>query len=277
MADEIGQNILSPSAQSAQASSSLAYPAPENTTTDSSATMSVPLNSSGSNSPDVTRESLLSPTPATSAHLPPRPHSALSSSAATPNLTSSAAPAPASAPRLRGGFEVDDDEDNEDVDPGKDEVDVYDPTVGFDVDTPTPAHIQTPLDRTAQSPERENGTTPVPVQSSGSPAGASSSILTAGPGATSVSAEESAHALVESQAKAAPSQSDLNGSVLPLVSKSRLAHDIVGILEDRIEEDPRGDTEAYLELINELKSRNKEAEVRKVYDNYLTKFPLDVS
>ena len=174
---------------------------------------------------------------------------------------------------MRGGFEVDDDEDTEEVEAGKDDVDVYDPAAGFDVDAPTPAHVQTPLDRTSQSPERENGTTPVPAQTPGDV----SSTLDPGAEYTAASAATPVQAPVESQTKATPSRSDVNGSVVPAVSKSRLAHDTVGILEDRIKDDPRGDTEAYLELINEFKSRNKEDDVRRIYDEYLKVFPLDVS
>jgi len=68
----------------------------------------------------------------------------------------------------------------------------------------------------------------------------------------------------------------VNGSVAPALPKSRLAHDVVGILEDRIKEDPRGDMSAYLELIDELKSRNKQDEVRQAYEQYLSVFPMAV-
>ena len=268
---------MSLEAQPAQTSPSLALSAPENTTTDSSAAVSQPLSPSEMDSPEITRESLLSPTPATSSHLPPQPHSNISSSAATPNLTVSDLSAPAAAPRMRGGFEVDDDEDAEEIEAGKDEVDVYDPAAGFDVDAPTPAHVQTPLDRTSQSPERENGSTPVPAQTSGSLDGLVSSTLDPGADSTAAEAATPVQAPVEIQAKAAPSRADVNDAVLPAVSKSRLAHDTVGILEDRIKDDPRGDTEAYLQLIEEFKTRNKEEEVRRVYDDYLKVFPLDVS
>jgi cleavage stimulation factor subunit 3 len=279
MAEEVNQNASSPEAQAAQPipTSSLAYAPPENTTTDSSATMSAPPPASGSESPDLPRETLLSPAQDTSAPLPPRPQSNLSSSAATSNLAPPTDSAPASAPRMRGGFEVDDDEDAEEVDAGKDEVDVYDPTVGFDVDAPTPAHVQTPVDRTTQSPERDNGSTPLPVQTSGSLDGPSSSDPVIGAVPTAVTADPPIQSALPPQTRPTPSLSDVNGSVAPAISRTRLAHDVIGILEDRIKDDPRGDIEAYLELIEELKSRNKEDEVRKVYEDYLQVFPLDVS
>jgi cleavage stimulation factor subunit 3 len=50
----------------------------------------------------------------------------------------------------------------------------------------------------------------------------------------------------------------------------------VGILEDRIKDDPRGDIDAYLELIDEFKTRNKQEEVRRVYEDYLKVFPFAV-
>lgn len=279
MAEEISQETSSLEAQAAQPTpaSFLAFPPPANTTTDSSATMSAPPSASGPDPPDISHETLLSPTQDPSAPLPPRPQSSLSSSAATPDLALSADAAPASGPRMRGGFEVDDDEDAEEDQTGKDEVDVYDPTAGFDVDASTPAHVQTPVDRTTLSPERDNGTTPLPVQTSGSLDGPSSSDLVTGADPPAVSADLSAQLAVPFQTRPSPSPSDVNGSVVPAVSRSRLAHDVIGILEDRIKDDPRGDIEAYHQLIEELKSRNKEDEVRKVYEDYLKVFPVDVS
>ncbi|EFW20312.1 mRNA 3'-end-processing protein rna14 [Coccidioides posadasii str. Silveira] len=57
------------------------------------------------------------------------------------------------------------------------------------------------------------------------------------------------------------------------VSKGRLPHDRVGILEDRIQADPRGDTEAWLELISEHRSRNKLDSARQVYERFFKVFP----
>ena len=168
-----------------------------------------------------------------------------------------------------------DDEDNAQED-GKDEVDVYDPA-GFDVDAPKPAHAETPLDSNLQSPSQRNGITPVPAQAPSSPAGVSSSALPSGSGALPDPVETSAPATVGAQAQFSPPRSTVNGSLSAAASKSRLAHDTIGILEDRIKDDPRGDPDAYLELINEYKSRNKQDEVSATYDRYLTVFPLDVS
>jgi cleavage stimulation factor subunit 3 len=59
--------------------------------------------------------------------------------------------------------------------------------------------------------------------------------------------------------------------------KSRLPQDRVGIMEDRIAEDPRGDIEAWLTLIGEHRRRNKLDEARAVYDRFLKVFPSSVS
>ena len=64
------------------------------------------------------------------------------------------------------------------------------------------------------------------------------------------------------------------GASLP---KARLPHDKVGILEDRILEDPRGDIEAWLSLINEHRSRNKLDDARAAYRRFFQVFPQSVS
>ncbi|KAB8228546.1 mRNA 3'-end-processing protein rna14 [Aspergillus alliaceus] len=60
----------------------------------------------------------------------------------------------------------------------------------------------------------------------------------------------------------------------PSTSKGRLPHDRIGILEDRIQEDPRGDIPAWLELINEHKGRNRIDGAREVYERFLKAFPF---
>ncbi|KAL2831054.1 hypothetical protein BDW59DRAFT_140304 [Aspergillus cavernicola] len=60
----------------------------------------------------------------------------------------------------------------------------------------------------------------------------------------------------------------------PSASKGRLPHDRVGILEDRIQEDPRGDIPAWLELINEHRGRNRIDSARDVYERFLNVFPF---
>lgn len=59
--------------------------------------------------------------------------------------------------------------------------------------------------------------------------------------------------------------------------KARLPHDRIGILEDRIKEDPRGDIDAWLSLITEHRKRNKIEDARAVYERCLKVFPQSVS
>ena len=58
--------------------------------------------------------------------------------------------------------------------------------------------------------------------------------------------------------------------------KARLPQDTIGILNDRIQEDPRGDIEAWLTLINEQRKRHKHDEARDVFNRFLEQFPTAV-
>lgn len=60
-------------------------------------------------------------------------------------------------------------------------------------------------------------------------------------------------------------------------AKSRLPTDIIGILEDRIKDDPRGDMDAWLALIEEHRRRNMIQDIRAVYERFLKVFPQSVS
>ena len=60
------------------------------------------------------------------------------------------------------------------------------------------------------------------------------------------------------------------------VTKARLPHDRVGILEDRIKDDPLGDLDAWLSLINEHRRRSKYPEARAVYERFFKLFPTAV-
>ena len=59
--------------------------------------------------------------------------------------------------------------------------------------------------------------------------------------------------------------------------KARLPHDRIGILEDRIKEDPRGDLDAWLSLIGEHRRRGKIEDARNAYERLFTVFPWAVS
>ncbi|KAJ9611979.1 mRNA 3'-end-processing protein rna14 [Cladophialophora chaetospira] len=244
-----------------------------------SAQFSPPFPTSDQSPVNNQQDPIFSPTNSNLHPLPAKPADNIVSQSNT------AQPLPAQPkPRIVGGFEVD-DEDEEGSQDGKDEADVYDPSEGMDFDVPTPAEapaVEAPisLDRTSQSPEQENGNTPVPVQATGSPADADLSSFTPAPGAsTDLHAPRAAtatpsHALPDVPTQTSPPRLHMNGSVAPGLLKSRLAHDVVGILEDRIKDDPRGDLDAYLELIDEFKNRNKQEDVRRVYEDYLKIFPF---
>jgi cleavage stimulation factor subunit 3 len=74
------------------------------------------------------------------------------------------------------------------------------------------------------------------------------------------------------------SLSAFTSTTLPAaLPKTRLPHDVIGLFEDRIKEDPRGDTEAWLGLIHEHRKRNKLDDARAVFDRFLKVFPTAVS
>lgn len=58
--------------------------------------------------------------------------------------------------------------------------------------------------------------------------------------------------------------------------RKRLPQDIVGQLEDRIVEDPRGDIDAWMTLIEEHRKKGKLDEARAVYERFFVVFPAAV-
>jgi cleavage stimulation factor subunit 3 len=74
-----------------------------------------------------------------------------------------------------------------------------------------------------------------------------------------------------------PLSSSVNAAAGLNVPKARLPLDRVGILEDRIKEDPRGDIDAWLSLISEHRKRNKIEDARAVYERFFKVFPSAVS
>ena len=59
--------------------------------------------------------------------------------------------------------------------------------------------------------------------------------------------------------------------------RKRLPQDLVGQLEDRIAEDPRGDLDAWMSLISEHKRKGKFDDARIVYERFFVLFPQAVS
>jgi cleavage stimulation factor subunit 3 len=83
-----------------------------------------------------------------------------------------------------------------------------------------------------------------------------------------------AHLNAQQSASAVPVTRVPASNALP---KARLPQDRIGILEDRIAEDPRGDIEAWLSLIEEHRRRHKNDDARAVFDRFLKVFPTAVS
>ena len=73
-----------------------------------------------------------------------------------------------------------------------------------------------------------------------------------------------------------PNPSSAVDSPSSAAPKARLPHDKVGLLEDRIKEDDRGDMEAWLSLLGEHRRRGKLDEVRRVYERFFAVFPSAV-
>ena len=183
-------------------------------------------------------------------------------------------------PRLKGGFVIEDDEDDLEEEDAKD-GDVYGSADGMEPSaTVTAMDQQKPLDSTDSPQVSIHEGVQVSSKTDNSLNGASrplSSTPTPQNGDT-FSGENpnvSAQSVRPSQEKTAQHEPYIASSV-SAVPKARLAHDILGLLEDRINEDPRGDIDAWLSLSDELRSRNKKDEARRVYDRFFKIFPLCV-
>ncbi|KAH7095245.1 hypothetical protein FB567DRAFT_543590 [Paraphoma chrysanthemicola] len=191
----------------------------------------------------------------------------------------SAAPTPSKQPRTRGGF-VDESEDEE-------EEPVAQPK--------TAASALLSATGPAESPQRSfsntpNNTVPTPdVQLHSAQDQGPSSLLSA-----SVAVNESAPSLASSVPNGStpvpdatkPGAPDFlniasgrqSAAVTPVptstaLPKARLPQDRIGILEDRIAEDPRGDIEAWLSLIEEHRRRHKTDDARAVFERFFKIFP----
>jgi cleavage stimulation factor subunit 3 len=196
----------------------------------------------------------------------------------------SAAPTPTKQPRTRGGF-VDESEDEE-------EEPVEQPK--------TAASALLNASGAAESPQRSftntpSNTLPNPdVQLHSAQDQGALSLLSA-----SVAVNESAPSIASTLPNGSTPVPDvtMTGAPAPLnvasgrqstvpvtpvptsnaLPKARLPQDRIGILEDRIAEDPRGDIEAWLSLIEEHRRRHKNDDARAVFDRFLKTFPTAVS
>ncbi|KAF2666956.1 hypothetical protein BT63DRAFT_427369 [Microthyrium microscopicum] len=162
---------------------------------------------------------------------------------------------PSAGPRTKGGFIVDESEDEEDVpavgtngmNGGNGVIEEQRSATGTPLNT---SDVQIP--KTEDMPSNVNTTLNVSASSLPSDIRA-----TATPPIPNL-----------------PQISDQANYASPL-PKPRSSKDAVGILEDRIKEDSRGDIEAWFGLISEYRSKGKFDDARAVYDRYFKLFPSD--
>jgi cleavage stimulation factor subunit 3 len=207
------------------------------------------------------------------------PHAALKSPASQTDAAAlSSQGAQNKKPRTIGGFAVDDDDEDENPTPQP-------ATAAFggimnvaqgSSSTPQRSSTQTPNNTTFPSSETTmqkaaqvpsgNAVAPLQTQSTD-------------PATRSASADFSSlrSPAVRTPVKADPPATNGNSSAISSsLPKARLPQDRVGILEDRIAEDPRGDMDAWLSLITEHQKRNKFDEARAVYERFFKVFPQAV-
>jgi cleavage stimulation factor subunit 3 len=204
----------------------------------------------------------------------------------TPSRTDSRASASALSstihvqPKTRtiGGFVVEDDDDDEDDDEDdKDETEYEPPGVLGGIEDVGPVSenanetvstsgvsIQPPVPDVASSKDVPNN--------AASSSHLSSVSFQTGPNVYNVQTQQA----IESTDSNAPTPTPSMTAMTAAATRGRLPHDRVGILEDRIKEDPRGDIPAWLELIGEHRSRNRIDSAREVYERFLKVFPSSV-
>ncbi len=154
-------------------------------------------------------------------------------------------------PKTIGGFVDSDDEDE-------------------DLSKPAQSHVKLPTE--------ERGASKSPLHLQGIPESQINSSAPTSAVSTSA-ADPSFHAAPNTGESTAPrvkseSVALAQGSSKP---KARLSHDRIGILEDRISEDPRGDINAWRQLIDEHMKKNKLEEARDVFERFFKVFPMSVS
>lgn len=200
----------------------------------------------------------------------PEPEPSAQSSTESTNL-----PVHSQAPpkqRTVGGFVVDDDdEDDEDMPmAGTSGQQLNEAESGNATPNNTLPTQDTSIDKAAQDQGHEDSGAAVPLDHHALSNGAEKVSSTTEPALSTIQTSLP----VPSPVTKAPVQSTSSSVPLP---KARLPQDKVGILEDRIADDPRGDIDAWMNLINEHQRRSKFDDARAVYDRFLQIFPFAVS
>jgi cleavage stimulation factor subunit 3 len=235
---------------------------------------------------DETDDSIPNPTVSSDANVAPDVNADAGQTSDSPDLSQNPSPAQSSTPvpaaaesqpktRTIGGFEVDEDEDDEgdaEYEPpavlGGEDVTAMPVTMSED---PSSGNAMQNTSPDVSSHQAEQGPASGPVaNSSYSPVPVPNIDPSSVPGQSHWSAQELQSATMQ------------NSTVPTSVpdspaSKGRLAHDRVGMLEDRIREDPRGDIPAWLELIAEHRGRSRLDSARETYERFLKLFPMAVS
>ncbi|KAI0886461.1 uncharacterized protein GGS22DRAFT_157901 [Annulohypoxylon maeteangense] len=147
----------------------------------------------------------------------------------------SESPRPIKKAKTAGGFIIENSSDEED-------------------DTPAPAPVYTP-----------NTLKPIPSEAQGQP-------FSNLPLQQNLTPQDATNDSPQANSEPVPSTTTPTAATANAI-RSRLPADVVGILEDRIKEDPRGDIEAWLGLIDEQKRRHKIEDARAVYERFLKVFP----
>lgn len=200
-----------------------------------------------------------------------------------PSRTASAQPSAAvqtaQKPKTIGGFieEEDDDEDEEEAQTATAQHD----TNGFGdlavasqttpLHDPTPSLSHTPSQLNTQVYNAPKDAAPSdPVPNGADSVSTPTSVLQSQPPQPT---ESKPATPIPQQSSAVPASSSTSTST----SKPRLPQDQIGKLEDRIAEDPKGDVNAWLELIALYRAKNKLEDARQVYERFFEVFPTAVS
>ena len=209
------------------------------------------------------------------------PQTAAESALQAPPAETSAAPTPQKQPRTKGGF-VDESEDDED------EVPAAKPKAGSAL-LNAPGVSESPQRSVTLSPNNTHAPQAMPsisAQDQGVPAVQSPQVAVPDTVSIAPATVPNGGAPVPDATKTgasdslqiAPSQTQISATPVPAsLLKPRLPQDTVGRLEDRIAEDPRGDMEAWLSLIDDHRKRHKFDEARAVYERFFQVFPSAVS
>ncbi|KAL9106940.1 MAG: hypothetical protein Q9227_008063, partial [Pyrenula ochraceoflavens] len=173
---------------------------------------------------------------------------------------------------MRGGFMVDDDDEDEADEEQSVDIDPYEPAEITESAPSVAATAQGTVDSSSHVPVPSAQAESIPTPA---PNGAASPISFVQNGAVQQIAGNNTPAqnLHDAPVKAPSTSNGVLPNPTAALPKVRLPHDRVGILEDRIKEDPRGDMTAWFDLIREHKDRNKYQETCRTYDRFFKTFP----